>query len=111
MGERTPHLDPHARAALLGLTASHTRAHVVRAILEGVAFSLRDTFYKFFGEMQVPARSIRLGGGGRSFPPSGARFRLTFYGHEVEIFASRRRGCFWSCDSGGRRGQGLAFGG
>src|SRR5436190_9046123 len=43
MGERTPHLDPHARAALVGLTASHTRAHVVRAILEGVAFSLRDT--------------------------------------------------------------------
>jgi xylulokinase len=34
MGERTPHLDPRARAALVGLTASHTRAHVVRAILE-----------------------------------------------------------------------------
>ena len=47
MGERTPHLDPHARAALVGLTASHTRAHVVRAILEGVAFSLRDTFEIF----------------------------------------------------------------
>ena len=42
MGERTPHLDPHARAALVGLTASHTRGHVVRAILEGVAFSLQD---------------------------------------------------------------------
>src|SRR6266478_2664463 len=47
MGERTPHLDPHARAALVGLTASHTRAHVVRAILEGVVFSLRDTFEIF----------------------------------------------------------------
>src|SRR5262249_39789340 len=43
MGERTPHLDPHARAALVGLTASHTRAHIIRAIVEGVAFSLRDT--------------------------------------------------------------------
>jgi xylulokinase len=63
MGERTPHLDPGARAALVGLTASHTRAHVVRAILEGVAFSLRDTF-EIFNEMKVPVNEIRLGGGG-----------------------------------------------
>src|SRR5262249_10905615 len=41
MGERTPHLDPEARAMLAGLTASHTRGHIVRAILEGVAFSLK----------------------------------------------------------------------
>src|SRR5947209_5895778 len=47
MGERTPHLDPQACAALVGLTANHTRAHVIRAILEGVAFSLRDTFEIF----------------------------------------------------------------
>src|SRR6201993_4785270 len=44
MGERTPHLDPNARAALVGLTASHTRGHVIRSIMEGVAFSLKDTF-------------------------------------------------------------------
>jgi xylulokinase len=63
MGERTPHLDPNARAALVGLTASHTRAHVIRAIMEGVAFSLRDSF-EIFAEMQVPVETIRLGGGG-----------------------------------------------
>jgi xylulokinase len=63
MGERTPHLDPNARAALVGLTASHTRAHVVRALLEGVAFSLRDTL-EIFREMKVPVNEIRLGGGG-----------------------------------------------
>src|SRR4051812_18600992 len=63
MGERTPHLDPHARGALVGLTAQHTRAHVIRAILEGVAFSLRDTL-RIFGELKVPVKSIRLGGGG-----------------------------------------------
>ena len=83
MGERTPHLDPNARGALVGLTASHTRAHVIRAILEGVAFSLRDSF-TIFGEMSVPVNSIRLGGG-------GARSRLwrqiqaDVYGNEVEI--------------------------
>jgi xylulokinase len=63
MGERTPHLDPHARAALVGLTASHTRAHVIRAIMEGVAYSLRDSF-EIFNEMGVPVETIRLGGGG-----------------------------------------------
>src|SRR5579859_7489907 len=63
MGERTPHLDGTARGALVGITASHKRAHVVRAILEGVAYSLKDTF-TIFGEMKVPVKSIRLGGGG-----------------------------------------------
>jgi xylulokinase len=63
MGERTPHLDPNARAALVGLAATHTRGHVVRAILEGVAFSLRDTF-TIFGELKLPVTSVRLGGGG-----------------------------------------------
>jgi len=83
MGERTPHLDGDARAALIGLTASHTRGHVVRAILEGVAFSLKDTF-TIFHEMNVPVKTIRLGGG-------GARSRLwrqiqaDVYGQDVEI--------------------------
>ena len=63
MGERTPHLDPNARATLTGLAASHTRGHVVRAVLEGVAFSLKDTF-SLFAEMKVPVNKVRLGGGG-----------------------------------------------
>jgi xylulokinase len=63
MGERTPHLDPTARGALVGISATHTRAHVVRAILEGVAFSLRDTL-TIFAALKIPVESIRLGGGG-----------------------------------------------
>ncbi len=63
MGERTPHLDPNARAALVGLAANHGRAHVVRAILEGVAFSLKDTL-TIFRELEIPVGEIRLGGGG-----------------------------------------------
>ena len=63
MGERTPHLDPSARAAFVGLTASHTRGHLIRAILEGVAYSLKDTFV-ILDEIRVPAQRIRLGGGG-----------------------------------------------
>ncbi|HMJ23460.1 MAG TPA: xylulokinase [Terriglobales bacterium] len=83
MGERTPHLDPNARAALIGLTASHKRGHVVRAILEGVAFSLRDSF-TLFTEMNVPVRNIRLGGGGaRSL--LWRQIQADVYGREVEI--------------------------
>ena len=83
MGERTPHLDPRARAALVGLTASHTRGHVIRAILEGVAFSLRDTF-TIFAEMDVPVRNIRLGGGGAR-SPLWRQIQADVYGRPVEI--------------------------
>ena len=83
MGERTPHLDPHARGALVGLTASHTRAHVVRAILEGVAFSLRDTF-EIFKEIGVPVQTIRLGGGGAR-SSVWRQIQADVYGHGVEM--------------------------
>jgi xylulokinase len=82
MGERTPHLDPHARATLTGLTAGHTRAHIVRAILEGVAFSLRDTF-EIFKEMKVPVESVRLGGGGAR-SPLWRQIQADVYGRAVE---------------------------
>jgi xylulokinase len=86
MGERTPHLDPNARAALIGLTASHTRAHVIRAIMEGVAFSLKDTF-TIFDEMKIPVTSIRLGGGGAR-SPLWRQIQADVYGREVEIVAA-----------------------
>jgi xylulokinase len=82
MGERTPHLDPAARGMLVGLTASHTRGHVIRAILEGVAFSLRDTF-TIFQEMEVPATRIRLGGGGAR-SPLWRQIQADIYGQPVE---------------------------
>ena len=83
MGERTPHLDPNARAALVGLTASHTRAHVVRAILEGVAFSLRDSL-EIFRDMNVPIESIRLGGGGAR-SKLWRQIQADVYAHAVDI--------------------------
>jgi xylulokinase len=86
MGERTPYLDPNARAALVGLTASHTRAHVIRAILEGVAFSLKDTF-TIFEEMKIPVTSIRLGGGGAR-SALWRQIQADVYGREVEIVAA-----------------------
>lgn len=82
MGERTPHLDPNARGALMGLTASHTRGHIVRAILEGVAFSLKDTF-TLFSEMRVPVHRIRVGGGGAR-SALWRQIQADVYGREVE---------------------------
>jgi xylulokinase len=86
MGERTPHLDPDARAALVGLTASHTRAHVVRAILEGVAFSLQDSF-EILRELNVPCETIRLGGGGAR-SQLWRQIQADVYDHEVETVAA-----------------------
>src|SRR5215468_11989370 len=86
MGERTPHLDPNARAAFIGLTASHTRAHLIRAVLEGVAFSLKDTF-TILDEIGVPARQVRLGGGGAR-SPLWRQIQADVYGGEVEILAA-----------------------
>jgi xylulokinase len=83
MGERTPHLDPHARAALVGLAASHTRAHVLRAVLEGVTFSLKDSF-SIFEEMQVPVSGVRLGGGGAR-SALWRQIQADVYGYPVEI--------------------------
>jgi xylulokinase len=83
MGERTPHLDPHARAAFVGLTASHTRAHLIRAVLEGVAYSLKDTL-SIFDEIHVPVQRIRLGGGGAR-GPLWQQIQADVYAHEVEI--------------------------
>jgi xylulokinase len=92
MGERTPHLDPNARAALLGLTASHTRGHIIRAVMEGVAHSLKDTF-TIFDEMQIPVTSIRLGGGGAR-SQLWRQVQADVYAHEVEIVAAEEGAAF-----------------
>ncbi len=83
MGERTPHLDPNARGALVGIAAQHTRAHIIRAILEGVAFSLRDSL-TLLQEIGVPIESIRLGGGGAR-SPLWQQIQADIYGIPVEL--------------------------
>jgi len=82
MGERTPHLDPNVRAALVGLAANHTRGHIIRAVLEGVAFSLRDSF-AIFDELRVPVQRVRLGGGGAR-SPLWREIQANVYGQPVE---------------------------
>ena len=63
-GERTPHPDPLARGAFVGLTVNHSRAHLTRAVLEGVAFGLRDSLELMRAMGLVPSTEIRATGGG-----------------------------------------------
>jgi xylulokinase len=63
-GERTPHPDPLARGAWVGLTLRHKRAHMTRAVLEGVAFGLTDGFALIQGAGLGAIEQVRISGGG-----------------------------------------------
>lgn len=67
MGERTPHLDPDARGVFFGLSAIHTRRDMLRSVMEGVTYSLRDCI-EVFREMGVNVSDMMACGGGGSSP-------------------------------------------
>jgi xylulokinase len=67
-GERTPHPDPLARAGFVGLTVRHNQAHMTRAVLEGVAFGLRDSMELVRGAGLGEIRQVRVSGGGARSP-------------------------------------------
>lgn len=62
-GERTPHPDPDARGAFVGLTLRHGKAHLTRAVLEGVAYGLRDSF-ELMKTLGLGIEQVRASGGG-----------------------------------------------
>lgn len=65
-GERTPHADPYARGVFFGLTLKHRKNEMVRSVLEGVTFGMRDSF-EIIKEMGIPIEEVRaIGGGARS---------------------------------------------
>ncbi|MGC8766021.1 MAG: xylulokinase [Brevinematia bacterium] len=63
MGERTPHLDPFARGVFFGLSARHTKADMLRAVMEGVGYSLKDCM-EIIREMGIKVKEVRASGGG-----------------------------------------------
>ena len=92
LGERTPHLDSTATAAFVGITATTTRAHFIRAVLEGVAYSLKDTF-TLFAELGIPVKGVRLGGGGARGPLWRA-IQANIYGYACERLTAEEGGAF-----------------
>ena len=80
-GERTPHRDASARAAFLGLSLAHTHAHMTRAVLEGIAFALRDSL-SILQELGLsPGHLLLTGGGAKS--PFIRRLQADVYGVPV----------------------------
>ena len=92
LGERTPHLDPTATAAFVGITATTTRAHFTRAVLEGVAYSLKDTF-TLFSDLGIPVKDVRLGGGGAR-GPLWREIQANIYDYPCERLTAEEGGAF-----------------
>lgn len=67
MGERTPHLDPNARGVFFGLSAMHTKKEMLRAVMEGVSYSLRDCV-EVFKQMSISVSDMMACGGGGTSP-------------------------------------------
>jgi len=80
-GERTPHADPFARGCFIGLTLAHQRGHLVRSVLEGVTYSMRDSLAIFEG-LDIPVRQIRASGGG-SKSPFWRQIQADVFGQQV----------------------------
>ncbi|MDX1676096.1 MAG: xylulokinase [Longimicrobiales bacterium] len=80
-GERTPHRDAAARGALLGLSLSHGRSHVTRAVLEGICFAMRDSLEILRSMELAPDHLLLTGGGAKS--PFIRRLQAEVYGLPV----------------------------
>jgi xylulokinase len=85
-GERTPHLDPLASGAFVGLTARHNLGHLARAVMEGVTYSLRDGL-EIMRALGLPLGEVRAtGGGGKS--ALWRQMQADIYGAEVATLAA-----------------------
>ena len=91
-GERTPHADPFARGCFVGLTLAHTRGHLVRSVLEGVTFSMRDSLEIFRG-LDIPVNQIRASGGG-SKSPFWRQIQADVFGQRVVTVNSEEGAAF-----------------
>ncbi len=80
-GERTPHADPHARGAWIGLSLRHNKSHMARSVIEGATYAMRDCL-EIIKEMKIPVREIRLSGGGAR-STFWRQLQADVYGHKV----------------------------
>ncbi len=87
MGERTPHLDPTARGGWIGITASHGRADMIRALLEGVSYSQKDCL-EIIEAIGVKVDRVRASGGGAR-SPFWRQMLADVFGKRVTTLASQ----------------------
>ena len=85
-GERTPHFDPDAKGAWIGLTVRHGRPHMIRSVLEGATFAMRDSL-ELIREMGVAIEQVRVSGGGAR-NPLWRQIQADIYGCDVHTLNS-----------------------
>jgi xylulokinase len=105
-GERTPHADPDARGAFVGLELRHDRGALVRSVLEGVAFGLRDSL-DLLHELGVDARVARVSGGGAR-SRAWLRIVASVLGVPLEVTESEEGSAFGAALLGGVAGGAYA---
>lgn len=91
-GERLPCLDPQARGMFLGLTIKHTQAHMIRAVMEGMIFALRDGL-EIFGELGISANKVIASGGGTKSPLL-LQIQADIYGKDIYTTQSKEQASF-----------------
>ena len=91
-GERTPHADPYARGAFVGLTPRHGKGALARAVMEGATYAMRDSLELIKG-LNVPVEEIRLSGGGAR-SPFWARMQAAVYGQETCVINATEGGAY-----------------
>lgn len=82
-GERTPHKDPYARGGFVGLTIRHKREHLVRAVLEGITFAMRDGL-EIIRNLGIEVNEVRATGGGAK-SAFWRQLQADIYGCEIAI--------------------------
>ncbi|MEW6237712.1 MAG: xylulokinase [Candidatus Omnitrophota bacterium] len=85
-GERTPHKDPHARGGFIGLTIRHQRRHLIRAVLEGITFAMRDSL-EIAKSLGVEIKEVRATGGGAK-SAFWKQLQADIYGCEIATIGS-----------------------
>ncbi len=85
-GERSPHFDPDAKGAWIGLTVRHGRAHMIRSLLEGATYAMRDSL-ELIREMGVTIEQVRASGGGAR-NPLWRQIQADIYGCDVHTLNS-----------------------
>lgn len=99
MGERTPHLDPNARGVFFGISAMHERKHFVRAVMEGVAYSLRDCM-EVLREMNIPIDNMLVVGGGAK-SALWCEIMAGAYGMPIQLMSSQEGAALGAAILGG----------
>lgn len=80
-GERTPHADPHARGAWIGMSLRHGKPHLARSVMEGATYAMRDCL-ELIRDMNIPVEQIRVSGGGAK-SEFWKQVQADIYGQEV----------------------------